>query len=257
MPEAFVADPAGNMLPVEQDRIAGDAPGNRLRVWGDRRFDYDANGRRIRELIGAGEGRERRYRWNGAGRLAELVERSRRGTRITRFGYDALGRRVWKDAVSLPPEAANEGSTVAAPRFVRTYFLWDGDVLLAEANAPSGETPVDALQTLYLHEPGSFRPLAIARRERPDVPAALHHYQLDHLGTPQERVNDNGLVTWRAELSVSGAIARTAEADIANLLRFQGRMRALRLAFFTTATAITTPSSRDIRHQIRSGWRAG
>ncbi len=223
LPEAFVADPAGNILPVEQERVVGDAPGNRLCVWGDRRFDYDADGRRVRELIGAGEGRERRYRWDGAGRLAELVERSRRGTRITRFGYDALGRRAWKEAASLPPQAANEEGAPDAPHLVRTQFLWDGDVLLAETSAPGGEAPADALQTLYLHEPGSFRPLAIARRERADMPAVVHHYQLDRLGTPQELVNDNGLVTWRAELSAWGALARAAEAEIANPLRFQGQ----------------------------------
>lgn len=223
LPEAFVADPAGNVLPVEQGHVAGDAPGNRLRVWGDRRFEYDADGRRARELIGAGEGRERRYRWDGAGRLAELVERSRRGTRITRFGYDALGRRAWKDAASLPPPAANEGGSVPTPQFVRTHFLWDGDVLLAEASAPAGETPADALATLYLHEPGSFRPLAIARRARADAPAVLHHYQLDRLGTPQELVNDNGAVTWRAELSAWGSVARAAEVEIAQPLRFQGQ----------------------------------
>jgi len=96
-------------------------------------------------------------------------------------------------------------------------------VLLAEASAPAGEAPADALATLYLHEPGSFRPLAIARRARADAPAMLHHYQLDRLGTPQELVNDNGLVTWRAELSAWGAVARAAEVEIAQPLRFQGQ----------------------------------
>lgn len=51
----------------------------------------------------------------------------------------------------------------------------------------------------------------------------LHHYQLDRLGTPQELVNDNGVVTWRAELSAWGAVARVAEAEIDNPLRFQGQ----------------------------------
>ena len=221
LPEAFVADPAGNVLPVEASRVTDDAPGNRLRVWGDRRFEYDADGRRVRELIGAGEGRERRYRWDGAGRLAELIERSRRGMRIHRYGYDALGRRAWKDVAILPPDAANEGGDPPAPAFTRTHFLWDGDVLLAEASAPAGEVPADLLATLYLHEPASFRPLAIARRDANGV--VLHHYQLDRLGTPQELVNDNGVVTWRAELSAWGAVARVAEAEIDNPLRFQGQ----------------------------------
>lgn len=138
---------------------------NRLRVWGDRRFDYDADGRRVRELIGAGEGRERRYRWDGAGRLAEVSERTRRGTRVTRFGYDALGRRAWKESASLPPPAANApGAPPPKPRYERTVFWWDGDVLLAEAPAKADGAPLDPLATLYLQKPASFRPLALVRR---------------------------------------------------------------------------------------------
>ncbi len=220
-PEAFVADPAGNVLPA--GGVGGEAIGDRLRVWGDRRFDYDADGRRVRELIGAGEGRERRYRWDGAGRLSEVVERSRRGTRITRFGYDALGRRAWKDAAALPPPAANsEAAGDLEPRFTRTRFLWDGDVLLGEASAPADATPADLLETLYLHEPGSFRPLALVRRAGGGA-AEVHHYQLDRVGTPQELVNDNGEVTWRGELTAWGALARVAGAGVANPIRFQGQ----------------------------------
>lgn len=83
----------------------------------------------------------------------------------------------------------------AAPCVVHPHLLWGFGVLLTKDGTPSGEMPADAPQALYLHEPGSFRPMAIARRERTDVPAMLHHYQLDRLGKPQELVNDNGIVT--------------------------------------------------------------
>ncbi len=223
-PEAFVTDPAGNLLPVGPNGVEGVVEGDRLRVWGDRRFDYDADGRRVRELRGAGQGRELRYAYDGAGMLAEVIDTSRRGTRITRFGYDALGRRAFKDSAVLPPPPANEGGAPpAAPQFARTWFYWDGDALLAEANADNTGRPADPLATLYLHEPGSLRPLAQARRTAPDAPAALHHYHLDLLGTPQELTNDNGKITWRAELRAWGSVARQAEADIPNPIRFQGQ----------------------------------
>lgn len=52
---------------------------------------------------------------------------------------------------------------------------------------------------------------------RPDAA----HYQLNRLGTPQELINDNGLVTCCADLSaLGGAVVLPAEADIANPLRF-------------------------------------
>ncbi|USQ93967.1 RHS repeat-associated core domain-containing protein [Caulobacter sp. RL271] len=220
-PEAFVADPSGNMLPVGPGGVEGVASGDRLRVWGDRRFEYDANGRRVRELRGAGDGRELRYAYDGTGRLSEVAERSRRGLRVTRFGYDALGRRAWKETREAPPNAANAepGAPAPEPNVARTVFYWDGDVLLAESAAGAP----DPLSTLYLHEPGAFKPLALARRRAPDETAELHHFQLDVAGTPQELTNDNGEVTWRRDFTVWGAVAREAESEVDNPIRFQGQ----------------------------------
>ncbi|WP_454718786.1 RHS repeat-associated core domain-containing protein [Caulobacter segnis] len=223
-PEAFVVDPAGNVLPAGPLGVQGVATGDRLRVWGDRRFEYDADGRRIRELRGAGEGRQLRYAYDGAGMLAEVVERSRRGLRVTRFGYDALGRRVWKDAAYAPPIAANaEPGAGPELNFDRTVFYWDGDLMLSEAPAEVGGAATDPLSILYLHEPDSFRPLALARRGAAGQAAEIHHFQLDAAGTPQELTNDNGVVTWRQDLAVWGAAARMAEAEIDNPIRFQGQ----------------------------------
>lgn len=223
-PEAFVADPAGNVLPIGAGGMEGDAAGDRLRVWGDRRFDYDADGRRVRELRGAGEGRELRYAYDGAGRLREVDERSRRVRKITRFGYDALGRRAWKDAAALPPTAANASSQDAEPalQFSRTIFYWDGDVLLGES-VGTPDQRFDPLATLYLHEPDSFRPLALVQRPTPGAPAHVYHYQLDQLGTPQELTNDNGAISWRAHYKAWGAAVRVVETEVANPIRFQGQ----------------------------------
>jgi RHS repeat-associated protein len=96
-------------------------------------------------------------------------------------------------------------------------------VLLAETAADADGASVDPLATLYLHEPGSFRPLALARRTAADQAAELHHFQLDAAGTPQELTNDNGVVTWREDFTAWGAAARKAEAAVDNPIRFQGQ----------------------------------
>ncbi|WP_348770852.1 RHS repeat-associated core domain-containing protein [Niveispirillum sp. SYP-B3756] len=147
------------------------------------------------------------------------VERQdRRGRTLARYGYDAFGRRLWKQTTHLPPASANDDAPSPAPAgdapgliWQRTDFLWDGDVLLGE----SATYAPDAL---------SPDPLAQLRRsagadQRPQV----YHYHLDHLGTPQELTNDNGELVWQAEYRAWGALAKLHVADVENPLRFQGQ----------------------------------
>ncbi|MDR3435273.1 RHS repeat-associated core domain-containing protein [Telmatospirillum sp.] len=216
-PETFVVDPAGNILASGPDAAfwGGVATGDRLLVHGDRKFDYDRYGNRVKEWRAAGGAVTLDYRYDADNRLAEVTEDSRLGRRVTRFGYDALGRRAWKESAHWP-NAANDGA--AEPAWHRTTFLWNGDVLLAQSDSPA-----DPLATLYLHEPGSFRPLAQVRRDDPGGPAAIYHYHLDHLGTPKELTNDNGDVVWSVQLKAWGGLGRVAVDKIDNPIRFQGQ----------------------------------
>ncbi|MCF5055339.1 type IV secretion protein Rhs, partial [Pseudomonas syringae] len=50
-----------------------------------------------------------------------------------------------------------------------------------------------------------------------------YHYQLDHLGTPQELTNPNGEIVWSAHYRAYGEIARLDAGKIDNPLRFQGQ----------------------------------
>lgn len=68
-----------------------------------------------------------------------------------------------------------------------------------------------------------LRPHEWARRATPDQAAELHLFQLDAAGTPQELTNDNGVVTWRDDFTAWGAVARQAEAQVDNPIRFQGQ----------------------------------
>ncbi len=56
LPESFVFDPAGNL--IGSDGASGVARGDRLLMMGDRKFEYDGCGNRVREVRGAGGGVE-------------------------------------------------------------------------------------------------------------------------------------------------------------------------------------------------------
>lgn len=150
--------------------------------------------------------------------------RRRRTRRSTEFRYDALGRRV----VKLHREvlrAANDPGPGAIAEHIRddaTWFLWDGDVLLAEGKGDArGAT--DPLAVVYVHEPGSFRPLAQIRRHDPAQEGEVLVYWLDHLGTPQEVSNERGELVWQVALKAWGGIDRLAVARVENNLRFLGQ----------------------------------
>ncbi|MCQ9154964.1 RHS repeat-associated core domain-containing protein [Acidomonas methanolica] len=207
--ERFNFDPAGNIL----QGVAA-APGNRLEFHGDRHFTYDARGNRIGERRGARGGVERDYRYGADNQLREMEERTRLGTLRARYRYDPLGRRVSKEIERWTLPAANDAGAegrLARLSAERHVFVWLGDVLLGEG--PEGSP----FHTVYLHEPESFRPLAMIRG------GAVCHYHLDHLGTPREVTNDRGEVIWRGWMKAWGAVARASDAAIAQPLRFQGQ----------------------------------
>ena len=135
---------------------------------------------------------------------------------VTTFAYDP-GRRIAKHS----------------PRG-KTLFGWDGDVLAFESSDKRG--------VHYVHEAGSFVPLAQATRqgpialtasvgakdlmdakgrydisrdplwngeaERPTGPGftkeEIAFYQIDHLGTPQELTDHEGNVAWAAQYKAWG-----------------------------------------------------
>jgi len=216
LPESFDFDPAGNIL-GESRQVGAVAPGDRLTMYGDRKFEYDGCGNRVREVRGAGGGVEVLYKYGPNNQLVAVEERNRRGIRRTSFTYDALGRRVGKHYLQSLPAAANDGGGAASEVATDVQFLWDGDRLLAEGPAAG-----DALDTVYLHEPGTFRPLAMVRHGRAGT-NEVGHYHLDHLGTPREVTNDNGEVIWQASLKAWGTVAKIGVAAVSNQLRFQGQ----------------------------------
>ncbi|SHM97052.1 RHS domain-containing protein, partial [Halomonas cupida] len=156
-------------------------------------------------------------------------------TTQARYGYDGLGRRVWK-------QVEHQGQS---PEL--TVFTWDGDLLQSEESF-QGKPPtafpaeplelarenperrlsvpvaqrVHSLDTVamapqrrvsYLFEPGSFIPAAKLEAHYEVIPQVtgsgtvlysgyrlaepkLYYFQTDHLGTPLEVTDTNGDLAW-------------------------------------------------------------
>ncbi|MFB3306690.1 RHS repeat domain-containing protein, partial [Pseudomonas sp. AMR01] len=74
----------------------------------------------------------------------------------------------------------------------------------------------------FIYEPDSFRPLAMLEGFGPKE-TKPYHYQLDHLGTPQELTDPNGEIVWSAHYKAYGKISRLDVGKVDNPLRFQGQ----------------------------------
>jgi RHS repeat-associated protein len=191
--ERFGHDPAGNLL--MQNRPGPDiVAGNRLLIQGDRHYDYDAFGNLIRERRGRGHALITEYRYDCQHRLIGLTQPN---GQTASYRYDPFGRRISKNV---------DGIT--------TEFFWQGDKLIAEHHANRHRS--------YLYEPDSFRPLALLEGFGPKT-TKPYHYQLDHLGTPQELTNPEGEIAWSAHYRAYGEITRLDVGKIDNPLRFQGQ----------------------------------
>ncbi|MEW5714489.1 RHS repeat-associated core domain-containing protein [Pseudomonas sp. SB113] len=191
--ERFGHTPAGTLL--MQDRPGPDiVAGNRLMIQGDRHYDYDAFGNLIRERRGRGHMLVTEYRYDCQHRLIGITQPN---GQTASYRYDPFGRRISKTV---------DGIT--------TEFFWQGDRLIAEHHSDR--------HRCYLYEPDSFRPLALLEGFGPTETKAFH-YQLDHLGTPQELTDPDGDIVWSAHYRAYGQISRLDKGTIDNPLRFQGQ----------------------------------
>ncbi|OJA86592.1 type VI secretion system tip protein TssI/VgrG [Burkholderia ubonensis] len=246
--ETFRYDPTGNLLA----RMTGDVPeavltDNEQPVIGDRltrfistdtatrtllEFAYDGHGNRtgrttqlmtempsvkstpslLDRLLSrqdtpksnttASPPRVTRYRYDGGHQLVgiEYVDGGR-----TEYRYDAMGRRIAK--LHMP---AGQPSRM-------TLFVWDGDWMLQEVHA--GATAHDDAIVTYIPHPDHQGPLArLADGKR-------YHYLNDHLGTPQELVDDDRKVVWAVDFDGYGQTQHQIVAEIDNPIRYPGQYR--------------------------------
>ena len=213
--ERFAFDPAHNLLDTTVAPV-GRVEGNRIRVYEDKRYDYDAHGNVVEKLVGRHT--RMRFEWNPAHQLVRSVvaRGSSEAAQTVSYAYDPFGRRIAKrDAFGV------------------TRFVWDGNRLLCEQRGSHSRT--------YVYGEDVFVPLArvdaVAGVEGA-VRAEVRHLHTDHLGTPRELTDADGRVVWAARYRAWGNVlevvqedasvdlsvgARADEFGVAQPIRFQGQ----------------------------------
>jgi RHS repeat-associated protein len=185
------------------------------------------------------------YRFDRAGNLVErrdgqrdlhlvwdanqrLIESQANGT-VTRYGYDPLGRRLFKETGDR-----------------RTQFFWDGDVLVGESvvefclpkepplpiegnvvaltarrgKAQGDDDPYKRRE--YVYYPETFEPLALI--EGAVISAQrVFHYHNDPNGCPTRLTDDSGEVRWAASYTAWGRVFTLYVNGIDNPIRLQGQ----------------------------------
>ncbi len=137
--EHFAFDPAHNLVPLNRPGAtaaagsSGPIRDNRLAVFENKRYAWDAHGNLLEKRIGRHTTIE--LCWDVEHQLTRALVTRKGASRQIDYAYDAFGRRI----------AKREGHA-------QTLFTWDGNRLLSEQR---GDT-----QTLYLYEADSFAPLA-------------------------------------------------------------------------------------------------
>lgn len=195
--ERYSFDPAHNL--VDSPGATGD---NRLRVYEDKRYEYDAHGQVIEKRIG----RHARIvlRWDDEHRLVESITTRHDEVVVTHYLYDALGRRLAK----------------ASQRDVR-WYVWDGDRLLQECDGKAAHT--------FLYEPDSYVPLAIevhAQNIKPvhETCFATYYYHCDQIGLPRELTDEEGNLAWEAQYKGWGRIKTARWHTIEPIASQSGRL---------------------------------
>lgn len=154
--------------------------------------------------------------------LPTCVTMTTKGSRATpsthswRYEYDVFDRRIRK---------TDEESGQS------TLFFWQDDRMVTECDEEHADFVPDTVLnrhtkatdfdcTSYLYEPGdSFRPLAQIKGR--GVGSTVCYYVNDHIGTPQELLDEDGNVVWSAIYRAYGHAEMPA--GIRQPLRFQGQ----------------------------------
>ncbi|WP_244099751.1 RHS repeat-associated core domain-containing protein [Burkholderia ambifaria] len=185
--EVFRWDAAANL--VSSDHPGGYVEHNRLKMFEDKRFEYDTYGRLVRKVSGHGPAKELTLEYDDWNQLKAVVTKDRLGIATTHFEYDAFGRRIRK----------LNGS------YASTDFLWDGMRLVQETyHDRQGE---EALT--YLYESNSYVPLAridqrASAANDANARGAVYYFHNDVSGMPEELTDSDGELIWQARYKVWG-----------------------------------------------------
>ena len=133
---------------------------NVLRSYCGTQYRYDERGNLLEQVE---KGNTSKFTWD----LFDRLRRYEDDRLVVEFGYDALGRRVYKDSHSKYRNRVhagpvwNENSRRTLDEKLGcdlTLFIWDGDTLAFEQRGRDGRGQT----THYVFEPGTFIPIAQA-----------------------------------------------------------------------------------------------
>ncbi len=216
---AYGADhrPAAVTRDGETTRIGYDAAGRLSAAEGphvSQRFEYDADGNRVREVErgavreGALDARGRlvrrgdeRLEYDAAGRL---IARTRAGREVARYAYDAWGRLVAVRRGGRTIRYTYDPLERIATRSVDgalTRYVYDADRLLAEVG-PNGR------ERVYVYGPGRDEPLAYRDRGRGRERDTWTYLHADALGTVLAYSDAAGRRVDRVAFTPFGELAR-------------------------------------------------
>ncbi len=225
----YLNDPAGDRLRTRivdsgRRRIVGggveEGEWSREGEYEGAYYRFDRAGNLVERRDGE---RDLRLVWDANQRLVE----SHADGIVTSYGYDTLGRRLFKETDSK-----------------RTLFYWDGDALVRETvveiNSPKEALPTTDGNVVelaewseqakegnpqkvreYVYYPETFEPLAIIE----DAGSVRHvyHYQNDPNGCPTRLLDATGSVVWAARYDAWGGLERLLVDRVDNPIRLQGQ----------------------------------
>lgn len=232
--ERFLSDPAGDRLQtrvkqVQMKRAVGGQDAAEVVSWTREgvhdgvHYIFDRAGDLIRKSAPHDpQPAEMELTWDANHRLA----RSSRNGHATTYGYDPLGRRVFKRSATHTH-----------------WFFWDGTTLASEVQEThtTDEAPATgnvvrfnaaSRRTLqpralhqkareYVHYPGTFVPLALLVPDEKSV--QVLNYHVDPNGCPTRLTDRNNQTVWSASYAAWGAVDALKHLQTENPIRYQGQ----------------------------------
>ncbi|MDR5884346.1 RHS domain-containing protein, partial [Caballeronia sp. LZ032] len=113
------------------------------------------------------------------------------------YRYDALGRRIGKQAADVRPEVGQRHRDEGA----WTWFLWDGDAMAGEVRRTAR---IESEARFYVYRQDGFEPLAMQVDD--GACKRIYFYQNDPNGAPVRLSSADGDIVWETHYSVAGGI---------------------------------------------------
>lgn len=220
--ERFAWDAAGNLLDEIRRKSRGNVEGNRLRMWQDLRFEYDAWGNLRSKRKGTNQ--VQHFVYDAQDQLIAVRTENPRGVVEARFQYDPLGRRTAK--IETATDAIGLKRRIDHKRFV--WQIWrmvqeirDTGVSSYVYSPDAGYTPIARLDTVI------GEALAAATIEAARRGPTTYHFHTDLVGAPLEVTDETGELAWAGKHTAWGKVERgedqVALARIEQPLRFSGQ----------------------------------